>query len=832
MNGGWILSYTGYEPENEGRREVLCALGNGCIVSRAAAPNAVADAVHYPGTYLAGGYDRLVTQVAGQEIEHEDLVNLPNWLPIFIKIEGGEWIGPDSVEYLDYRQDLDLKGGILSRGLRFRDSSGRVTRWDEKRIVSMHDRHLAALALTITPENWSGLVTLRSSIDSSITNWGVKRYRALNGRHLRTVDRSYDKGRICALRCQMVQARREIALASRATVNIEGTLLTATRSEAHSDVVSEEYDIDAHEGRQIHVEKFAAYSNSQEQAISEPLLEAIKLVRQAGPFSDLLENHKRTWAHLWDQCDIAIESDVDETAQLKLRLDIFHLLQTASPLSVDVDMGIPPRGWHGEAYRGHIMWDELFIFPYLNLRMPLLTRSLLRYRYRRLGEARRAARAVGLKGAMFPWQSGSDGREESQRIHLNPLSGRWIPDNSWRQRHVSAAIAYNVWQYFEATDDREFLYDYGAELLCEISRFWSSLSERRSDGRFEIRNVMGPDEFHTAYPDADPSTEGGLNNNAYTNFMVSWLLARTLDALDLIPCDKRQRLCDTLELKDDELRRWDEICRNLVIPFHDDGIISQFEGYEKLKEFDWDGYRAKYHNIERLDRILEAEGDDANNYKASKQADALMIFYLFSREEIEQVLDQLGYLFSPDLIFKNIQYYTRRTTHGSSLSWITHAWVLARADRQGSWKLALKALDTDIADTQGGTTPEGIHLGAMAGTVDVIQRCYTGIEMRAGVLMFNPRLPYEVRQLNATLRYRRHVLDVVIAQDRLTVSSRIMTADPVTISYRGRSRELSPGQSFSFKLVSEIKPDRSVREREQERAHAARAQSNVKGCVT
>ncbi|MFW6028244.1 MAG: glycoside hydrolase family 65 protein [bacterium] len=828
----WTLEYEGYEPEQEGLREVLCALGNGYVVSRAAAPDALADDVHYPGTYLAGGYNRLKTSIAGREIENEDLVNLPNWLPLVLSIDGSDWLRPDQVTYLDYRQHLDLKQGVLSRVLRFRDEAGRVSRWEEKRIVSMHDQHLMALAVTITPENWSGRLALRSSLDGSVINWGVERYRDLEGRHLETLSTGHEDGGILTLRSRMVQARREIALAARTTVETDGTPIAATRSETLPDLANQDFELEAQEGRPVRVEKIAGFFNSQDRAISEPLLEAVKRVRRAGPFRDLLRAHSSTWSGLWDQFDIRIESTADEDAQLKLRLHIFHLLQTVSSHSVDMDVGVPPRGWHGEAYRGHIMWDELFIFPYLTLRMPVLTRALLRYRYRRLDEARRAAHDAGLEGAMFPWQSGSDGREESQRIHLNPMSGRWIPDNSWRQRHIGAAIAYNVWEYFEATDDREFLRDYGAELFFEIARFWSSLAERRADGRFAIRGVMGPDEFHTALPGADPSTEGGLDNDAYTNFMVSWLLMRAFDVLDLLPGDQRRHLREKLQLKDEELARWDEISRNLVIPFHEEDIISQFEGYEKLEEFDWQAYGEKYGNLQRLDRILEAEGDDPNRYKASKQADVLMIFYLFSREEIEEIFGRLGYEFSPELIFRNIQYHGHRTSHGSTLSWVTHAWVLARSDRQRSWQLALKALDSDIADIQGGTTPEGIHLGAMAGTVDLIQRCYTGIEMRSNVLIFNPRLPEELRRLNATVRYRRQVLDVEVTQDWMTVSSRIMTAHPLTISYRGHSREISPGQTFKFKLVRERKADRTERELEQQLACERRPRESKKDQAT
>lgn len=819
----WRVSYTGYEPETEGLRETLCALGNGYIVSRAAAPNALADDVHYPGTYLAGGYNRLVSDIDGHKIENEDLVNIPNWLPLVISIEDGEWIRPDEVEYLDYRQELDLKAGVLSRSLRFRDGNDRVTRWDERRFVSMDDPHFAALSVTLTPENWSGRLCLRSSLDGSVINWGVPRYRALESRHFETLDTSHEEGGVLALRARFLQARREVALAARTTVAIDGGHIPAMREETLPNTVTDFFEVEAQQGTPVRVEKIAAYFDSQDDAISEPLLEAVNHVRHALGFRNLEEQHVRAWAHLWEQFDICLEGAADADAQVKLRLHIFHLLQTASVHSVEMDMGMPPRGWHGEAYRGHVMWDELFIFPYLTLRMPVLTRALLSYRYRRLDEARRAAREVGLKGAMFPWQSGSNGREESQRIHLNPKSGRWIPDNSWRQRHIGAAIAHNVWEYVQATDDRDFLRDYGAELFCEIARFWASVAEERPDGRYGIRGVMGPDEFHTAYPGEDPSTNGGLDNNAYTNVMASWVLSRAGDVLQLIPGDERRRLCERLQLGAEELEHWETVSRKLFIPFHDGGIISQFEGYEKLKEFDWDRYREKYDDLQRLDRILEAEDDDPNNYKVSKQADALMIFYLFSREEIEQIFGRLGYEFTPDMIFRNIRYYIGRTSHGSTLSWLAHAWVLARADRQRSWQLALKALNSDIGDIQGGTTQEGIHLGAMAGTVDLMQRCYTGIELRSGALIFNPRLPEEVERLKSTVRFRRQILDFEITQHELKVSSRPMTAYPITVAYRGQGREVSPGQSFTLRLIPEIKPDRSAREREQERVQAEHA---------
>ena len=192
--------------------------------------------------------------------------------------------------------------------------------------------------------------------------------------------------------------------------------------------------------------------------MSEPLLERRTTSAMPATSRSLEEEHSRAWGHLWEQFDIEIESGTDRTAQIKAAPA--HIAPAADRVATTrlTRMWVCHRAvGTGEAYRGHIMWDELFIFPYLTLRVPVLTRGLLRYRYRRLDEARRAAREAGLKGALFPWQSGSNGREESQRIHLNPKSGRWIADNSWRQRHIGSAIAYNVWEYVQATDDRDFL---------------------------------------------------------------------------------------------------------------------------------------------------------------------------------------------------------------------------------------------------------------------------------------------------------------------------------------------------------------------------------------
>lgn len=409
-------------------------------------------------------------------------------------------------------------------------------------------------------------------------------------------------------------------------------------------------------------------------------------VRRAGGFETLLSAHVCAWDRLWRRS--RFEVGLPDVQQI-LHLHIFHLLQTASEHTVDLDVGIPARGLHGEAYRGHVFWDELFVLPFFNLRFPEIAKALLMYRWRRLPQACHAARTAGYRGAMFPWQSGGDGREETPSLHLNPRSGHWLPDHSHLQRHVGLAVAYNVWRYYEATDDLEFLSGYGAEMMLEVARFFSALaSYNDSLDRYEIRGVMGPDEYHDGYPDRE---QPGVDNNAYTNVMTVWVLRRALDALDLLPARRRDELTAHLALTTEELARFEDVGSKMRVVF-ERGVISQFEGYTDLHELDWERYRRTYGDIRRLDRILEGEGDDPNRYQASKQADAVMLFYLLATEELADLLEGLGYGYDPGLVSRTVDYYMRRTSHGSTLSSLVHAWVLARCDGTDSWRFFLDTL--------------------------------------------------------------------------------------------------------------------------------------------
>src|SRR5215216_5222464 len=796
--GEWTLAYDHFDPDEEGLREALTSTGNGYFCTRGTLAWANAGGVSYPGTYTHGGYNRETTIMAGVPVLNEDLVNLPNWLLLELRIEGEEAVGLNNVELLSYRHELDTHNAVPRRNLRIRDRAGRETTLQTRRFVSMANMHQAAIEVVATPENWSGRVEVITALDGRVTNRGVARYRQLEGRHLNPVFPRTFGPEIIALKVETRQSGIYVAEAARTRVYGEHGQLDVERTLYQmQDYIHQVLSFEVEEKVPVRAEKMVAFYTSRDYAINEPLGNAGKAVGRYPRFAKALDRHIRAWDELWSVCDMRIPKD--ERVQLLVRLHISHILQVCSPHTADLDAGVPARGLNGEAYRGHVFWDELYIYPFLNFRFPEITRELLMYRYRRLDEARAAAKDVGYKGAMYPWQSGSDGKEETQVVHLNPRSGRWDRDLSHNQRHVNAAIFYNIWRYYQATEDYEFLLGYGAEMMLEIARFWSSIAKFNPDrGRYEIHGVMGPDEFHEKYPDSE---EEGLRNNAYTNVMVAWICEMALGVIERLPERARRSLCDKIGLSENEVQSWSDMSHRMFVPFHDNGIISQFEGYEELEELDWEFYRAKYGNIQRLDRILRAEGDTPDRYKLSKQADALMLFFMFAEEELRRIFDRLGYEYTPDTARKNIAYYEPRTTHGSTLSFVVHAAILADLDPKSSWDMFTTALESYVSDIQGGTTQEGIHMGVMAGTLDLIQRGYVGAEIQNGTLYFSPKPNDRLDGLSFPLRFCQTPVEVTLKESRLAVATQTDGFNrSIKVGVGEEVRKIKDGERYTFTL--------------------------------
>ncbi len=798
----WKIIYDKYAPAKERLREAMCTLGNGYFGTRGAAPEAKDSKITYPGTYIAGVYNNIPTTIAGRTIYNEDLVNCPNWLCLSFRIDGDDWITLQSCQVLSYQQQLDMRNGVLSRSVRLKDKNGRISSIRTQRIVHMGDPHRAAISYTVTPENYSGWIVVKSELDGSVENTGVARYRDLNSEHLKPKARGGCGKNGIYLSVKTTQSNVEICQASRLhiysrkkEIKRERELLTEEKK-----VVFQEFRLFAQKKESYRIEKTVSLYTSRDKGVLNPLAAAIESAKKSPVFGQLLVSHGKAWDELWKKYDISIRGD--DFSQKALRLHIFHLLQTVSRHNIKTDTGLPARGLHGEAYRGHIFWDNIFVTHLYDLHDPEVGKALLLYRYRRLQKARKYARDYGYRGAMFPWQSASRGDETSQEIHLNPKSGTWNPDHSRVQRHISFAVAYDVWQHWNRTGDIDFMTDYGAEMLLSIARFGSSLAKFDTrDGRYHTGGLMGPDEFHEKYADSD---KAGLKDNAYTNLMIAWTMVKALQILRVIPAYHRNRLLIKLGIGRRELSRWEDIIHKMNIIISEDGIIEQFDGYFDLKELNWLLYKLKYRSIKRLDRILNAEGLSPDEYKVSKQADAIMIFYLLTLPEVKELFRKMGYNFKDGMLRKNYSYYLKRTSHGSTLSKVVHCYLAHLLGRTREARVWYKnVLMSDLYDTQGGTTLEGIHTGVMGGSVDITIRGFAGVNLVDNVIKINPRLPSGWKGIKFRLLYRGRWISFSVTEKNVTIyvqAREKMYLKPLPVDMRGRSYHISPNKRYRLPL--------------------------------
>lgn len=502
---------------------------------------------------------------------------------------------------------------------------------------------------------------------------------------------------------------------------------------------------------------------------SDPQLTHVQAELDQSSFDNTVTTSKDYWEATWRATDIKIRGDI--TSQRLLRVNIYHSFVSAAAIeSGQLDASVGARGLHGEAYRGHVFWDEMFILPFYTLHRPELAKQLLAYRYRRLPMARKNAEAEGYAGAMYPWQSASKGDEQSQFTHLNPITKTWDPDNSRLQRHVSLDIAYNVWFYYHVTQDRDFLTHYGMEMLLSIAAFWISKADYdQANGRYNISGVMGPDEFHENYPN---STTAGLKNNAYTNIMVAWLFDTITTLRAQMPQAAFQAAAQAAQFDSTAEQALTTISHQLTLEINRRGIIAQFEGYFNLPTLDFQAYRQKYGDIARMDRILKAESKTPDAYQVAKQTDALMAFYNFDVTTVQKIIEKMGYQLPKEYLTHNIQYYLARTTHGSTLSRIVYA-VLNQLDDNDddAWKLFSEALASDYYDIQGGTTAEGIHLGVMCATLNLTTRNFGGVNPLGAHLQVNPRLPEHWQTLKFKHLFRGVHYVFVIDHQRVTVTA-------------------------------------------------------------
>ncbi|MGM0528709.1 MAG: HAD-IA family hydrolase [Bacteroidota bacterium] len=795
----WCLEYFDYDHKKERSREALLAVGNGYFGTRGALEESSANNVNYPGTYISGLYNRLVSRVLDRDIENEDFVNIPNWIPVKFKIGEGQWFGfgPEpNMKILSIKRALNFRNGELIREIELEDREGKITKLRSSRFAGMHYKHIAAIKYTLIPVNYSDQITIYSALDADHINSGVERYNELNQKQLSHISEKVDGNR-SYLKVSTTNSNVIIKLGARHILNGSEELRRITKCECSKGRATHEFTVKAAQGKEIVLEKLVSIYTSQDKKVTIPERHARKALDKMTDYDGELKLSTRAWNDIWDELDINVEGD--RNAQKLIRLHLYHMMVTSSPHHKDLDAGIPPRGLHGEAYRGHIFWDELYILPLYNIHFPEVARSVLMYRFRRLDRAKDSARKEGYKGAMYPWQSGSDGREETQVVHLNPISGKWGEDYSHLQRHISLAIAYNLCNYYRISGDKKFMLTYGAEVLFEICRFWESKSEYDGkEKRYHIHKVMGPDEFHEKLPGAK---EGGLTDNAYTNIMVSWMMHRAIEFIEMLNKKERAKLCEKYLIEEEEINKWKDISSRLSLNINEEGIIEQFKGYFELGELDWEAYREKYGDIHRLDRILKAEGKSPDAYKLSKQADLLMVFFNLGFEKAAAIIRKMGYRMPKNYIRKNFDYYIARTSHGSTLSRLVHADLAYRlGDYDLAWDMYMEALTSDLEDIQGGTTGEGIHCGVMAGTVYMVLSAFCGLDLTGEEPSIRPDLPVHWESVKFNFKFRGTHFKVAVFPNTLEIIADKSVKEKIKVHICGAKINLERGKVFKKNL--------------------------------
>lgn len=745
----WMIQYDEYEVGKRSYgQESLMTLGNGYLGWRGAPVWSSFSEHHYPGLYVAGVFNRTTTEVVGHDVVNEDMVNLPN--PQLIKIFIGNQLVKFTEQTIISRQSaINFKSGTQRDKYVVKVDEGKLTLTTTK-YVDPIDFHCLGFEGEILTD-FDATLRLESLVDGSVLNQNVERYRAFDSKEFDVLSISEN---ILVAKTRTTDI--EFAFAVKTTLAGSSVVLAES---GHQEVLLETGQVELHKNVPVHFEKVIVLATSAEEKQPVDFVRN-KLAKLS--VSKIRENSATYWSKVWETADIVIKSD-DKDLQRMVRMNVFHIRQAAQHLANQyLDASVGSRGLTGEGYRGHIFWDEIFVVPYYAANEPETARDILLYRLNRLRAAQDNAKVDGEIGAMFPWQSGLIGDEQSQFVHLNTVNNEWEPDNSRRQRHVSLAIVYNLWIYTQLTGDLSILHEGGLELLLETTKFWLNKVVLGEDGRYHISGVMGPDEYHEAYPEK----EGGITDNAYTNLMLVWQLNWLTEL-------QTKNTFDFSNVDVEWLEKAQDVAHKLYLDIDETGVIAQYAGYFDLKEVDFAAYEAKYGDIHRIDRLMKAEGISPDEYKVAKQADTLMLLYNLGANHTEKLVKQLGYRLPEDWLRVNRDYYLARTVHGSTTSRPVFSGIDVTINQMDeAVEFLIEAIGSDYYDIQGGTTAEGIHIGVMGETLEVIQNEFAGITLRDGEFGIAPRLPKHWSYLKFTQLFRGNRVMVEISGKEL-----LLTAD-------------------------------------------------------
>ena len=745
----WNVIEKAFHPEFLAQSETMAALGNGYLGMRGCpeegGPNAenstlingfyeISPIVYPEDAYGFAKTDQTIFGVTDSKIIKLFVDDEPFWLP--------------NANLVSYDRRLNMKSGTLDREILWETPAGKQVLITSRRLVSLVNRHVAAISYRVTLLNAAASVVISSEMAThepgAYTNGNdPRRARAFAGRvlHHRT---SYARDRRIVL-CHATE-RSRLTLTCATDNALETSCPHAYKVAYTEDSGQVAFTIDARPDCPIHLTKFMVYHTSQTASAEELCGRAEWTVDRimAQGFQQLLRSQEQYMDDFWRRSDVRVK-DVrqDRTKrstveiQQAIRFNLFHILQASARAE---DTGLPAKGLTGQAYEGHYFWDtEIYVLPFLTYTSPRIAKNLLTFRYKMLPQARARARELGHRGAMFPWRTISG--EEASAYYAAGTA----------QYHINADIMYALRKYVQVTGDEVFLRDCGAEMLVETARLWLDLGfySDAKGGKFCINSVTGPDEYNTV-----------VNNNAYTNLMARENLryaAQAIESLRATSPDAYDALVQKTTLEPSEVESWIRAAESMYVPYDEKlKIIPQDDSF--LDREPWD-----FRNTPREHYPLLLFYHPLNIYRKQviKQADVVLAMFL------------LGDAFSSEAKKRNFEFYDPLTTGDSSLSSRVEAIIAAQVgDTEKAIRYGMAALLMDLADV-GGNVKDGCHIASMGGTWMMLAYGLGGMRDDDGVLSFWPRrAPEDNAILRFPVTYRSQMLDVEIGLEKVEYTLR------------------------------------------------------------
>ncbi len=742
----WLVKNRTYNKDTEYILETLLSIGNGYVVSRANMDETSSGNINYAGNYLIGLYNKALHSIQDKKIERDEIVNLPNWWYINFKIGTSSWFDINRTDFLEFERCLDLKNGVLHKHMVVKDKIGQITRIESKRIVNFKNPNIIAQQYTIEPVNYSATVKFNHKINGNIYN---EKY--LKTKHLYITEKE-GVNNISHMIAETLRSNKSVIIMNKQDLFIDNKQYDTFIDYYHKErEILGEFEVGLKQNQSFKIEKIV-YIKSYDLLLdpTSQIKEAKETIQKYHHFDQVLDECSEGWGEVWKKSGIEIEDE--ENSQTLINFYLYHLFITFSKNTPENVSGLPTYSVQGENNNGLTGWEEMFILPLLNMQHPDLSKKILDYRFNRLNNALKNASLYNKKGALFPWKSGINGDEQSFKEKYDPVNKKWVENPSYLQSHINISVAYNIIHYYKTTNDKEFILNIGLKTLVEICRFWQdSVSFDRNKNRYNLNNVLGPDEFHTKYANANKS---GLNNNAYTNFMLTWLFKQVLNLINELNNENCAEILEGLNISTNDLEKWKDISMFMKIEISDDEIIEQFSGFFELKEIDWLAYRNKFPDLHNLEKFLSAEGKKVNDYQVVKQADALLPFYFLNPNEIRNIMLDTGYLLEKNFLDYNFDYYYKRTSHASLLSKPVHALISFHNNYIELCYELFKNTLPEVQEFQYEEIPvNGINMGVTGALLNVIFVAFAGLQFDKNHIYISPCLPKQWKKLTFKFNY-------------------------------------------------------------------------------